>query len=144
MPKGTPGQRKVGFTFPVELVERLNEAKWELRKNKAEIVIEAVEEYLDRRGIKKVKEPSPEPQRMRPWIPPEQTKDTVDAPLLAEEHLEAIEERDGNGDRQQDRASIEGTAPPEELLQQEHLASAIDETAEHEEACENKQMGERP
>lgn len=44
MPKGMPGQRKVGFTFPAELVERLEEAKWELRKTKAEIVIEAVEE----------------------------------------------------------------------------------------------------
>ena len=52
MPKGMPGQRKVGFTFPAELVERLEEAKWELRKTKAEIVIEAVEEYLDRHGIK--------------------------------------------------------------------------------------------
>jgi metal-responsive CopG/Arc/MetJ family transcriptional regulator len=55
MPKGTPGQRKVGFTFPPELVERLDEAKWQLRKTKAEIVIEAVEEYLDRHGVKKVK-----------------------------------------------------------------------------------------
>jgi len=55
MSKGTPGQRKVGFSFPAELVERLEEAKWELRKNKAEIVIEAVAEYLDRHGIKKVK-----------------------------------------------------------------------------------------
>ena len=55
MPKGTPGQRKVGFTFPAELVERLEEAKWELRKNKAEIVVEAVAEYLDRHGIKKAK-----------------------------------------------------------------------------------------
>ena len=55
MPKGSSGQRKVGFTFPPELVERLNEAKWELRKTKAEIVIEAVEEYLDRHGVKKVK-----------------------------------------------------------------------------------------
>ena len=53
MPKGTPGQRKVSFTFPAELVERLDEAKWELRRTKAEIVIEAVEEYLDRHGIKK-------------------------------------------------------------------------------------------
>jgi len=53
MPKGTPGQRKVSFTFPAELVGRLDEAKWELRKNKSEIVIEAVEEYLDRHGIKK-------------------------------------------------------------------------------------------
>ena len=55
MPKSTPGQRKVGFTFPAELVERLDEAKWELRKTKAEIVTEAVEEYLDRHGIKKGK-----------------------------------------------------------------------------------------
>jgi hypothetical protein len=62
MPKSTPGQRKVGFTFPADLVERLEEAKWELRKTKAEIVIEAVEEYLDRHGIKKVK---PQP-RERP------------------------------------------------------------------------------
>ena len=57
MPKGMPGQRKVGFTFPAELVERLDEAKWELRKTKAEIVTEAVEEYLDRHGIKKVNAP---------------------------------------------------------------------------------------
>ena len=55
MAKGTPGQRKMGFTFPAELVERLEEAKWELRKNKAEIVVEAVAEYLDRHGIKKAK-----------------------------------------------------------------------------------------
>jgi metal-responsive CopG/Arc/MetJ family transcriptional regulator len=53
MPKGTPGQRKVSFTFPAELVERLDEAKWELRKTKAEIVIEAVEAYLDSHGVKK-------------------------------------------------------------------------------------------
>ena len=65
MPKGMPGQRKVGFTFPAELVERLEEAKWELRKTKAEIVIEAVEEYLDRHGIKKVKAPPRERPRTR-------------------------------------------------------------------------------
>jgi metal-responsive CopG/Arc/MetJ family transcriptional regulator len=66
MPKGTPEQRKVGFTFPAELVERLDEAKWELRKNKAEIVIEAVEEYLDRHGIKKGQtEPRERPRTRR-------------------------------------------------------------------------------
>jgi hypothetical protein len=65
MPKGMPGQRKVGFTFPAELVERLEEAKWELRKTKAEIVIEAVEEYLDRQGIKKGKAPPRERARTR-------------------------------------------------------------------------------
>lgn len=65
MPKATPGQRKVGFTFPAGLVERLEEAKWELRKNKAEIVIEAVEEYLDRHGIKKAKAQSRERPRAR-------------------------------------------------------------------------------
>jgi hypothetical protein len=65
MPKGMPGQRKVGFTFPAELVERLEEAKWELRKTKAEIVTEAVEEYLDRHGIKKVKAPPRERPRTR-------------------------------------------------------------------------------
>ena len=65
MPKGMPEQRKVGFTFPAELVERLEEAKWELRKTKAEIVIEAVEEYLDRHGIKKGKAPPRERSRTR-------------------------------------------------------------------------------
>ncbi|MBI3327494.1 MAG: hypothetical protein HYZ81_12435 [Nitrospinae bacterium] len=65
MPKGTPVQRKVGFTFPADLVERLEEAKWELRKNKAEIVIEAVEEYLDRHGIKKTKAQPRERPRTR-------------------------------------------------------------------------------
>jgi hypothetical protein len=65
MPKGMPGQRKVGFTFPAELVERLDEAKWELRKTKAEIVIEAVEEYLDRHGIKEIKAPPRERPRTR-------------------------------------------------------------------------------
>jgi predicted transcriptional regulator len=65
MPKGTPGQRKVSFTFPAELVERLEEAKWELRKTKAEIVIEAVAEYLDRHGIKKGKAQPREPSRPR-------------------------------------------------------------------------------
>lgn len=65
MPKGTPGQRKVGFTFPAELVERLDEAKWELRKTKAEIVIEAVEEYLDRHGIKTGEAPPRERPRNR-------------------------------------------------------------------------------
>ena len=64
MPKGMPGQRK-GFTFPAELVERLEEAKWELRKTKAEIVIEAVEEYLDRHGIKKVAPPRERPRTRR-------------------------------------------------------------------------------
>lgn len=39
-------QRKVGFIFPVSLIERLEEAKWLLRKNKGEIVIEALEEFL--------------------------------------------------------------------------------------------------
>lgn len=65
MPKGTPGQRKVGFTFPADLVERLEEAKWALRKNKADIVIEAVAEYLDRHGIKKAKTPPRERPRSR-------------------------------------------------------------------------------
>ena len=65
MAKGTPGQRKVGFAFPADLVERLEEAKWELRKNKAEIVIEAVEEYLDRHGIKRAKAPPRERPRAR-------------------------------------------------------------------------------
>ena len=65
MPKGTPGQRKVSFTFPAELVERLEEAKWELRKTKAEIVTEAVEEYLDRHGIQKVKAQPRERTRTR-------------------------------------------------------------------------------
>jgi hypothetical protein len=65
MPKGTPGQRKVSFTFPADLVERLEEAKWALRKTKAEIVIEAVEEYLDRHGIKKVQAPPRERPRSR-------------------------------------------------------------------------------
>jgi hypothetical protein len=66
MPKGTPGQRKVSFTFPAELVERLEEAKWELRKTKAEIVIEAVAEYLDRHGIKKGKaQPREQPRTRR-------------------------------------------------------------------------------
>jgi len=65
MAKGTPEQRQVSFRFPAELVERLEEAKWELRKNKAEIVIEAVEEYLDRHGIKKVKAPPRERPRSR-------------------------------------------------------------------------------
>jgi predicted transcriptional regulator len=65
MPKGTPGQRKVSFTFPAELVERLEEAKWELRKTKAEIVIEAVAEYLDRHGIKQAKAQPREPSRTR-------------------------------------------------------------------------------
>ena len=67
MPKSMPGQRKVGFTFPAKLVERLEEAKWELRRTKAEIVIEAVEEYLDRHGIKKVDAPPVEaPPSERP------------------------------------------------------------------------------
>jgi hypothetical protein len=68
MPKGAPGQRKVGFTFPTALVERLEEAKWELRKTKAEIVIEAVEEYLDRHGIKEVKTQPRERPRSRPRV----------------------------------------------------------------------------
>ena len=65
MPKGTPGQRKVSFTFPAELVVRLEEAKWEVRKTKAEIVIEDVAEYLDRHGIKKGKAQPREPSRTR-------------------------------------------------------------------------------
>ncbi|MGH8057244.1 MAG: hypothetical protein ACREOH_08410 [Candidatus Entotheonellia bacterium] len=65
MPKGTSGQRKVGFTFPADLVERLEEAKWALRKNKADIVIEAVAEYLDRHGIKKAKTQARERPRSR-------------------------------------------------------------------------------
>jgi hypothetical protein len=55
----------VGFTFPAELVERLDEAKWELRKTKAEIVIEAVEEYLNRHGIKEINAPPRERPRTR-------------------------------------------------------------------------------
>ncbi|WP_457642200.1 ribbon-helix-helix protein, CopG family [Persephonella sp.] len=38
--------KPVNFRFPEELDKALEEAKWELRKSKSEIVKDAVKEYL--------------------------------------------------------------------------------------------------
>lgn len=43
----------VCFRCPKELADLLEEAKWSLRKNKTDILIEALKMHLDRKDIKK-------------------------------------------------------------------------------------------
>lgn len=58
--------KKVSFRLPVDLIERVQEARWLCRKNVTEIVIEALGEYCVRHAV-------PEPGREEPKMPAETT-----------------------------------------------------------------------